>query len=328
MTKITEFIEAVSRKVLERKDVTPEEVFDLSQVEGANLFFLMAAANRIRAYFLGDRLDLCSIINAKSGRCGEDCIFCAQSSHYQTGVKSFPLVLKEEILAAARRATEVKAGRFGIVTSGRRVKEKELQAIAETLRQMKEEGIPLSRCASLGSLSVQEARRLKEAGLQRYHHNLESSPDFFPQICTTHTFEERVSTVKIAKEAGLEVCSGGIFGLGESLAQRIRLAFLLKELEVDAVPLNFLQPIPVTPVEHLPSLPPLEILKIVALFRFILPTKDIKVCGGREHNLRSLQPFIFISGANGMLIGDYLTTKGQAPHLDLEMIEDLGLKAT
>lgn len=235
---------------------------------------------------------------------------------------------EEEILAAARRAIEVKAGRFGIVTSGRRVKGKEVQVIAQVLKQMKEEEIPVSRCASLGSLSVQEALILKEAGLQRYHHNLETSPDFFPRICTTHTFEERVATVKTAKEAGLEVCSGGIFGLGESLKDRTDLAFILKELDVNAVPLNFLHPIPGTPVENLPPLPPLEILKTIALFRFILPTKDIKVCGGREHNLRSLQPFIFLAGANGMLIGDYLTTKGQATRLDLEMIEDLGIKAT
>ncbi|MDI6792281.1 MAG: biotin synthase BioB [bacterium] len=322
-----EFIELVSQKVLKGKDVTPEEVLDLSQVEGADLFFLLAAANRIRAYFLEDRVDLCSIINAKSGRCSEDCIYCAQSIHHQTGVKSFPLVSEKEILAAARRAIEVKAGRFGIVTSGRRVKGKEVQVIARVLKQMKEEEIPVSRCASLGSLSVQEALILKKAGLQRYHHNLETSPDFFPRICTTHTFEERMATVKTAKEAGLEVCSGGIFGLGEGLKDRIRLAFILKELDVDSVPLNFLHTIPGTPVEHLPSLPPLEILKTIALFRFILPTKDIKVCGGREQNLRSLQPFIFPAGANGMLIGDYLTTRGQDPRLDLEMIEDLGLKA-
>ncbi|MEW5767502.1 MAG: biotin synthase BioB [bacterium] len=324
--KLTEFIAIVSRKVLEGKDISSEEVLDLSQVEGAGLFFLLAAANQIRSHFLGDKVDLCSIINAKSGRCPEDCLFCAQSIHYQTGVKGFPLISKEEMLTAARKATEVKAHRFGIITSGRRAKEKEVQTIAEALKQMKEREMPVFRCASLGSLSLQDFLVLKEAGLQRYHHNLESSPDFFPNICTTHTFEERLSTVKAAKKAGLEVCSGGIFGLGESLAQRIRLAFLLKELKVDSVPLNFLHPIPGTPVEHLPPLKPLEILKTIALFRFILPTKDIKVCGGREHNLRSLQAFIFMAGANGMLIGDYLTTRGQDPRLDLEMIEDLGLK--
>ena len=320
-----DFIEEASRKVLGGEEIGPEEALRLSRADDGDIFSLLEGANRIREKFLGNEVDLCAIINAKSGYCPEDCIFCSQSTHHRTNIERFPLISAEEMLEAARRAAGMEAAGFGLVISGRGVNDKEVSVIGEGLRLIGEK-LSLRRCASLGALTGERARLLKESGLQRYHHNLESSESFFPHICTTHSFSERLETVRVAKEAGLEVCSGGIFGLGETPEQRIELAFTLKELNVDSIPLNFLHPIPGTPCEKMLSPLPLDILKTIALFRFILPTKDIKVCGGREKNLRRLQPLLFLAGANGILIGNYLTTPGQDPGADLEMIRDLGLK--
>ncbi len=320
-----DFIEKVGRKVLEKEEIDREEALRLSRAEGGDIFSLLEGANRIREKFLGNEVDLCAVVNAKSGHCPEDCIFCSQSTHHRADIEKFPLISAEEMFQAAGKAGEIEAAGFGIVTSGRGINDKEVAVISAGLRLLGK-NLSLRRCASLGALTKKRARLLKESGLQRYHHNLESSENFFPHICTTHSFQERLETVRVAKEAGLEVCSGGIFGLGETPGQRIELAFTLKELNVDSLPLNFLYPIPGTPCEKTSPLSPLDILKTIALFRFILPTKDIKVCGGRERNLRSLQPLLFLAGANGMLIGNYLTTSGQDPEADLQMVKDLGLK--
>lgn len=319
------FIGEVCQKVLEGEEIGKEEALRLSQADNGNIFSLLEEANRIREKFLGNEVDLCAVINAKSGNCPEDCIFCSQSTHHRANIERFPLISVEEMLEAAGKAGRMEAAEFGIVTSGRGINDKEAAVIGEGLRLMGK-NLSLRRCASLGALTEKRARLLKESGLQRYHHNLETSKSFFPHICTTHSFQERLETVRVAKEAGLEVCSGGIFGLGETPEQRIELAFTLKELNADSIPLNFLHPIPGTPCEKMSPLSPLDILKTIALFRFILPTKDIKVCGGRERNLRSLQPLLFLAGANGMLVGNYLTTSGQDPETDLQMIRDLGLK--
>lgn len=318
-------IREAGRKVLEGEEIGKEEVLRLSQADNGNIFSLLEEANRIREKFLGNGVDLCAVVNAKSGHCPEDCIFCSQSIHHRANIQRFPLISAGEMLAAAKKAERVEAAGFGIVTSGRGIDDKEASVIGEALRLIGE-NLFLRRCASLGALTGTRARLLKECGLRRYHHNLEASESFFPHLCTTHSFQERLETVRVAKEAGLEVCSGGIFGLGETPEQRIELAFTLKELNVDSVPLNFLHPIPGTPGEKMSPLSPLDILKTIALFRFILPAKDIKVCGGRERNLRSLQPLLFLAGANGMLVGNYLTTSGQDPETDLQMIRDLGLK--
>lgn len=320
-----DFIEEAGRKVLNGEQIGKEDALRLSQADDQDVFSLLERANRIREKFLGHEVDLCAIVNAKSGHCPEDCIFCSQSVHHGANIQRFPVISATEILEAARKAERMEIVGFGIVTSGRGINDKEVTVIGEGLRLVRE-NLPLRRCASLGSLTQESASLLKEAGLQRYHHNLESSPSFFPRICTTHTLRERMETVKRAKGAGLEVCSGGLFGLGETIQQRIELAFVLKGLEVDSIPVNFLHPILGTPCENTLPLPPLDILKTIALFRFILPTKDIKVCGGRERNLRSLQPLLFLAGANGMMVGNYLTTSGQTPETDLAMIRDLGLK--
>ncbi len=318
-------INKVCQRVLEGGEIGKEEALRLSRVEDGGIFSLLEGANRIREKFLGNEVDLCAVVNAKSGNCPEDCIFCSQSVHHRANIEIFPLVSAEDMLEAAGKAERMEAAGFGIVTSGRGINDREAAVIGAGIRLIGE-NLSLRRCASLGVLTEERARFLKASGLQRYHHNLESAESFFAHVCTTHSFQERLDTVRLAKQAGLEVCSGGIFGLGETFGQRIELAFTLKELDVDSLPLNFLYPVPGTLCENMSSLSPLDILKTIALFRFILPTKDIKVCGGRERNLRSLQPLLFLAGANGMLIGNYLTTSGQAPETDLQMVKDLGLR--
>jgi biotin synthase len=282
-------------------------------------------AGRIREKNFGGLVDACSIINARSGNCPEDCAFCAQSAHHGTHVNTYPLLSADAVTEAANRAFEKGVRRFCIVTSGRGINsDKELSSIARMVENVRETGfLP---CATLGTLSASQLRTLKDAGLNRYHHNLETSKNFFPRICSTHTFEERVETLLAAKEAGLSTCSGGIFGLGEDLIDRAEMASELARLGIDSVPVNFLMPIPGTPLENANFMTPFEALKSIALLRHILPEKEIRVCGGRLTTLRDLHPMIFMAGANGLLMGDYLTTNGRDFADDLRMIEDLGMR--
>jgi biotin synthase len=319
-------IKELESKTTESRQITFQEAVFLSNLNDQDIFDLIASANRIRVKFKGNKISLCSIVNAKSGRCPEDCVFCSQSIHFKTNIDEYPLIKSEEILEKADEALSHGAQKFGIVTSGRKLStEQELNEICETIKKLKKEG-KIHRCASLGMLGRDELLKLKEAGLEEYHHNLETSRSYFPKVCTTHDYEEDVETVRTAKSLGLRTCCGGIFGLGESMEQRIELAFTLNELNVDSVPLNFLHPIKGTKSESFPSLKPLEILKIIALYRFLLPTKDIKIAGGREHNLRDFQSMIFAAGANSTMVGNYLTTKGRAYQDDLQMIKDMGLE--
>tara|TARA_Y100000031_G_C8188675_1_gene370282 strand:+ start:248 stop:1243 length:996 start_codon:yes stop_codon:yes gene_type:complete len=319
-------IKELESKTTENRQITFQEAVFLSNLNDQDIFDLIASANRIRVKFKGNKISLCSIVNAKSGRCPEDCVFCSQSIHFKTNIDEYPLIKSEEILEKADEALSHGAQKFGIVTSGRKLStEQELNEICETIKKLKKEG-KIHRCASLGMLGRDELLKLKEAGLEEYHHNLETSRSYFPKVCTTHDYEEDVETVRTAKSLGLRTCCGGIFGLGESMEQRIELAFTLNELNVDSVPLNFLHPIKGTKSENFPSLKPLEILKIIALYRFLLPTKDIKIAGGREHNLRDFQSMIFAAGANSTMVGNYLTTKGRAYQDDLQMIKDMGLE--
>jgi biotin synthase len=231
----------------------------------------------------------------------------------------------QQILQKAQEAEAMGARRFSIVTSGKALTEKELEKVIQALRLIKEK-TGLACCASLGMIAKRTAHQLKEAGLSCYHHNLETAPSFFSHICSTHRYEDDLDTLRSAKKAGLEVCSGGILGLGESPQQRLELAFTLRAMEIDSVALNFLKPIPGTPLEGTQFLTPLEILKSVALFRLILPERDIRICGGREFGLRDLHSLIFWAGANGIMIGNYLTTKGRDYRADLRMIQDLKLE--
>jgi len=320
------FIFRLRDKILEEgKGLSLPDALKLEEVKGPDLFLLMAAANQIREAFKGRHVILCSIVNAKSGLCSEDCAFCAQSIHHRTAIETFPLLQPYQILEKAKEAKRLGAHEFSIVTSGKGIKkEKEIQQIIEALTEIKKI-TSLKRCTSLGILPREYFVALKEGGLEIYHHNLEVSRSFFHNICSTHPFEEDYQTIKEAKEVGLKVCSGGIFGVGESFQQRVELAFTLKELDVDSIPLNFLIPIDGTRFEKYPLLEPLEALKIISLFRFIFPKKNIIVCGGREVVLKDLQSMIFLAGANGMILGHYLTTLGRAAQEDIKMIEALGL---
>jgi biotin synthase len=318
-------IEQSIQEAIDKGGVTLSLAQELMGIEDGLLPLLFYGACRIRDHYIGRGIGLCAIVNAKSGRCPEDCAFCAQSAHHQTEIEAYPLMGPDEILLKAQEAKAMGARRFAIVTSGKALSAKELDDAVQAIRLIKEEA-GLIPCASLGMITKEAALLLKQAGLNRFHHNLETARSFFPRICTTHAYEEDLDTLRRAKEAGLQVCSGGIFGLGESPEQRLELAYTLKEQSVDSVALNFLDPIPGTPLEKAAPLAPLEHLRFVALFRFILPDKDIRICGGREYGLRDLHPLVFWAGASGIMIGNYLTTRGRDHQADLQMIQDLGLE--
>ena len=305
---------------------------DLSRGEVDKLFSpevssedLMFAADVIRRCYKGNKVSLCGVVNAKSGLCGENCRFCSQSVHHTVDVQQYPLMTKQEMLDHAKAAVEMNASHFGIVTSGKKNNDTEIDTIQDVIAKITVR-YSIGVDASLGTLSSDQLKKLKKAGLKRYHHNLETSGNYFPNICTTHSYADRVETVKNAKKAGLEVCSGALFGLGETWSDRLDVAFLLRDLDVDSIPLNFLNPIPGTPLEKQKMLSPGTALRIISLFRLVLPRKDIRICGGREVVFRDLQSWIFFAGANGMMVGNYLTTKGRSPSDDLQMIEDLGLE--
>ncbi|MBI5443939.1 MAG: biotin synthase BioB [Deltaproteobacteria bacterium] len=319
------WIESLEEGVLTGGRITEAEAIRLISLEPREVYELFPSAHRLARANKGWEVELCGIANAKSGRCPEDCAFCAQSAHHCTNAPAYDLRPTADLLDQARQAVGIRANRFGIITSGTGIEEGwELDRICETVAGMAAEG-KVSPCASLGILSEATLSRLKAAGLQGYHHNLETARSFFPRICTTHDYEDDVATVAAAKRLGLMTCSGGIFGLGESPAQRVELAFTLRDLNVDSVPLNFLVPVAGTPMESMPPLEPLECLKIVAVFRFVLPKATIKVCAGRDRNLGDLASWIFYAGASGMMIGNYLTTAGREPSLDLRMLQVLGL---
>lgn len=299
--------------------MTKEDVLRWAMLPLAELVSMAQAVQREAA---GDRLELCSIMNAKSGSCAEDCKFCAQSGRYGTAAKNYPLKSKDEMVAMAERAKKIGAERFDIVTSGDRLSRRELEVIASAVREITQT-LSIKMCASLGSMDEEDLLFLKAAGLTRYHHNLETSRRFFPRIVTTHSYDERIATVRAAKKAGLEVCSGGIIGLGETIEDRVDLAMLLDELDVDAVPLNILVPIAGTPLEARGQLPVEEALRAIALFRIILQDKIIKIAAGRESVLGDSQIEAFRAGADGMLIGGYLTIQGQGAERDRVLVEEI-----
>jgi biotin synthase len=279
---------------------------------------LISVANNTRKTNVGGKIEICGVINAKSGACGEDCKFCAQSSHHCANIREYPLKTKDEILTAARNAKENGAERFGVVTSGNSLTREEVDVIAGAISQFGSIGI--LPCASLGALSDEFLATLKEAGLTRYHHNIETSERFYPRIVSTHDHSERVRTIASAARAGLEVCSGGILGMGETWEDRIDMALKLKELEVDSVPMNFLVPIKGTPLENAGSITPLEAIKAIAVFRIILTGAAIKVVAGRETVLKDFQTMLYLAGANGMMVGGYLTIGGRSVEEDQVLI--------
>ncbi|MEW6381559.1 MAG: biotin synthase BioB [bacterium] len=324
--EIKRLIQSLGEKILEGGSLSLEEASILDERTSAgDIPALFEMSSRIRDEFFGRSIRLCAIINAKSGYCAEDCGFCAQSMHHETQVAAYPLLSPDQILQKAGQAEKMGAQCFSIVTSGGKTEtRREIDSLCETVHLISRRFPSLSCAASLGTLSIGSLSSLKNAGLKRYHHNLETAESFFSGICTTHTFRQRKETVEAAKAVGLKVCSGGIFGLGESSRQRLELAFSLKELDIDSVPLNFLHPIAGTRYQDRELIPPLEALKSVALFRFILPKVSIHICGGRQIALRSLQSWIFLAGASGLMVGNYLTTQGGQWEDDHKMIQDLG----
>ncbi len=302
--------------------LTREEALQVLRAPEEVILDQLAAAYRVRRHYWGNRVRLHFLLNAQSGLCPEDCHYCSQSKISAAEIEKYPLLAKEKILSAAERAANLKAGTFCIVLSGRSPGEQTFGKVLDAVREVKT-NYNLKICACLGLLSEEQTQRLAEAGVDRVNHNLNTSEDYHSQICTTHTFSDRLATVENVKAAGITTCSGGIIGTGESDDDVINLALSLRELNVTSVPVNFLIPIPGTPFEGLQELNPRRCLRVLCLFRFLLPTQEIRIAGGREVHLRSLQP-LGLYPANSIFIGDYLTTPGQAARSDLEMIRDAG----
>jgi len=321
-----ELIDDMIEIALKGQSISSDKALQLESFTHEELDYLFIGTDRIRDKFKGEDVKICSIVNAKSGRCVEDCSFCAQSSSFQTDAPETELMSVEEMVAAAKEAEAFGANEFSIVASGTKMDDrKELDKVIAAVRRIKAE-TKLETCCSLGLMELDDLKELKAAGLDRCHHNLETAASFFNKIVTTHTYEDEVKAVQNAKEAGLQVCVGGIFGMGETFAQRVELAFSIRELGTQSLPINFLKPIDGTGLDHLETIEYYDALKTIALLRLVLPKIDLFVCGGREEVMTDKQEQLFAAGANGILGGNYLTTKGQDPKRDIEMIQSLGLR--
>ncbi len=312
-------IRNLEEKLYQERLISKEEALLLAS---SPLEALCEAANRIRIYFCGNQFDICTIINGKSGRCPEDCRYCAQSAHYNVAIEEYPLLDTDTLVKQARYNADRGVLRYSIVTSGRALCDTEISSLCEAIRRIQDH-CQIEVCVSLGLLNERQYHSLLEAGASRVHNNLEASENFFPNVCTTHTTADKIAAIKSARAAGMQVCSGGIIGLGETMADRIDLALTLRELDIHSVPVNVLNPIPGTPLEHQPPLDYTEILRTIAIFRFLLPKAAIRLAGGR-----GLMPdqgkSCFLSGANAAISGDMLTTNGITIEKDLEMIAECG----
>lgn len=304
--------------------VAREEALVLAMLPQNRNLDILSLASAARTAF-APTFFTCAIINAKSGLCAENCAFCAQSAHHNAQIAVYPFVDEYTILQKAESAARAGVRRFGIVASGTSIAEKNIVPLCRAVEKIISQ-TGLSICASLGLASLERARKFKDAGISRYHHNLETAASYFSNICSTHAYEKDIATVKAAKAAGLEVCCGGILGLGENWEQRVELAFTLAELNVDSIPINFLNAIPGTRLENMPKLRSAEALRAVGIFRLINPSRDILVAGGRTHVLGELQSWIYAAGANGLMTGDYLTTSGPGFIKDQDMLRDLGVE--
>lgn len=312
-------VNQLKEKVLAGEQIDKKDALSLSALP---LLHLSSAANEIRAHFCQNTFDLCSIVNGKSGNCSEDCIYCAQSIHCQSEApESSILCSSEQLVQQAKAYWKQGALRFSIVTSGKRLSTEEIDQVSNATRQIKRE-TSLSICCSFGLLDTADYQKLKAAGVSRIHCNLESSKSFFPHLCTTHTWEEKVSTLKAAKAVGLDVCSGGIVGVGESMEDRIDMALSLRQLDINSVPLNLLHPIAGTPCEHRPILSAEEFMRTIAIFRFLLPDGFIRLAGGRGL-LEDFGEACFLGGANAAISGNMLTTLGHSVSADLALLRKL-----
>ncbi|MEM0925415.1 MAG: biotin synthase BioB [Planctomycetota bacterium] len=303
-----------------------EQARKILESEDRDLLSLLSAGFRLRERYFGKTVQLYFLMNAKSGLCPEDCHYCSQSKVSDAPVPKYNILKRDALLDAAKVASERGAKTYCLVISARGPNEREMKAVEEIVPQIKQE-YGLDICACLGLLSREQADRLKACGVDRVNHNLNSGEEHYAKICTTHTYADRVQTLRHVRDAGMEMCSGGIIGMGESHDDVISMAFDLQELGVQSIPLNFLNSIDGTPLEGKSDLSPQDCLRALAMFRFVNPARELRISGGREIHLRSLQP-LGLYVANSVFVGDYLTTKGQAPEADYQMIRDLGFEVT
>ncbi len=324
-----DLIRSFEDRVIAGENLSYDEGLQLAAIDprSADLMDLISSANRVRMHFKGDKVDTCAIVNAKAGSCSEDCTFCAQSAHHAAApTENYDLLDGPAIGDAAEAAFDAGAEAFGLVAAWKGLKEgPELESLLDRIRELTATSDGHID-GSLGHVpTVEIAQKLRDAGLRTYNHNLETAPSHYGNICTTHTFQDRLDTIQRLKQAGIRICSGGIFGMGETPQQRVELAIALREVGTDVLPMNFLNPISGTPLEGTVPLSPLECLHTIAMFRLMLPTANLMLAGGREVNLRDLQSWAFHAGANACMVGNYLTTPGRDRHEDLRMIRDLGL---
>ncbi|MEI7428996.1 MAG: biotin synthase BioB [Betaproteobacteria bacterium] len=315
-----EQIEALKNRVLSGGQITSEEALQLAETPEKEALY--AAADQVRRHFMGPAVDTCSIMNAQSGRCSEDCKWCSQSRYFKTGVPEYKLVSEEEGVKEALENSRQGVGSFSLVTSGRSLKPKQVDEACKIYQAIAQQS-PIKLCASMGLLRTPELKKLKAAGVGRYHCNIETAASHFPSLCSAHTFEQKQRTIREAQALGMKICSGGIFGMGESMAQRIEMAFSLREMEIDSIPVNILNPIEGTPLQGSKPLSDEELLVSLALFRLINPTAHLRLCGGRSL-IFHIQEKALSAGVSAALVGDYLTTLGSGVAQDMEMFERLG----
>lgn len=320
---MTDF-QTLADKACRDEPLTREDCVAVLHAPDERLLELLGAAFRVRERYFGRKVRLQMLLNAKSGACQEDCHYCSQSSVSTAPIDRYGLLHRGQMLEGARRAVAAKAQRYCIVISGRDPLDREIAEISDAVRIIKRES-PIQVCCSLGLLTEDQARRLKAAGVDRINHNLNTSETYHAAICTTHTFQDRLATIRHARIAGLEICSGGIIGMGERDDDVIDLALALRDVQPDSIPINTLHPVPGTPLEHCRHLTPQRCLKVLCLFRFLHPRTEIRIAGGREFNLRTLQP-LALYAADSLFVGGYLTTPGQPAHEAWRMIEDLGFE--
>lgn len=316
---------AIADRVLSGEDITDEEAMAILDCPNEELLLLLHASYKIRSFYYGNKVKLNMIINTKSGLCPENCGYCAQSIVSKAPIEKYAMMKQEEIVAGAERAASVNAGTYCIVASGRGPVNRELEIVVDAVKEIKSKHRDMTVCACLGILKPEQAKRLKEAGVDRYNHNINTSAAHHNNITTSHSYEDRVNTVSLAKEAGISPCSGVIVGMRETKADVIAMARSLHAMDADSIPVNFLHAVDGTPLEGTKELTPRYCLKVLCLFRFMNPTKEIRISGGREVNLRSLQP-LGLYPANSIFIGDYLTTAGQESDRDKQMLEDMGFE--
>ncbi|KGM97600.1 biotin synthase BioB [Clostridium botulinum] len=315
-------INKLVKKIINKEyDVSYDEAINLIN---ADINELLNGANKLRETFCGNHVELCSIIDAKCGKCSEDCKFCAQSAHHNTQIVPHSLYSYDKMLKLAKENESEGVHRYSLVTSGRGMSGEEFKNVLNIYKKLKKD-TNIKLCASFGIINKEQLQHLKKEGVMRYHHNLESSREFYSKICTTHSYDERIATIKNAQDVGLEVCSGGIIGMGETFEDRINLAIELKKLKIMSIPINVLMPIKGTPLENQKPLDNEEILRTIAIFRFLNPKADIRLAGGRN-KLENYGEKAFISGASATITGNYLTTSGNGIKNDIELLKSLGLK--